>query len=53
MEAFGENDKVHSSTNKIQGLWQRMYSASMNASGFWQLACDINWGEDALMNQFH
>lgn len=30
-----------------------MRSTSTYASDFWQLVCDMNWREDALMSQFH
>lgn len=51
-EAFGEHDKIRSATTKIRGLRQGMRSASVYASDFRQLACDINWGDQALISQF-
>ena len=41
-EAFGEHDKAHWATTKIRSLWQGTRSASVYASDFRQLACDIN-----------
>lgn len=52
-EAFGEHDKVRWATTKIRSLRQGTQSASVYASDFRQLACDINWDEEALMSQFH
>lgn len=52
-EAFGEHDKARWATTKIRALRQGTRSASVYASDFRQLVCDINWGEEALMSQFH
>jgi hypothetical protein len=52
-EAFGEHDKVRWATTKIRSLRQGSRSASVYASEFRQVACDINWDEAALMSQFH
>jgi hypothetical protein len=52
-EAFGEHDKIRWATTKIRSLRQGSRSASVYASDFRQLACDINWDEEALMSQFH
>ena len=52
-EAFGEHDKVRWATTKIRSLRQGARSASVYASDFRQLACDLNWGEEALMSQFY
>lgn len=51
-EAFGEHDKIRSATTKIRVLRQGMRSASVYASDFRQLACDINWDDQALISQF-
>lgn len=51
-EAFGEHDKNRWATTKIRALRQGSRSASLYASEFRQLACDINWGEEALVSQF-
>ena len=52
-EAFGEHDNTRRATTKIRSLQQRSRSASIYASDFKQLACDINWGEEALISQFY
>lgn len=52
-EAFGEHDKARWATTKIRSLRQGTRSASVYASDFRQLACDINWDEEALMSQFY
>jgi hypothetical protein len=52
-EAFGEHDKARWATTKIRALRQGSRSASVYASEFRQLACDINWDEQALMSQFY
>ena len=51
-EAFGEHDKIRWTTTKVRSLRQGSRSASLYASEFRQLVCDINWGEEALMSQF-
>lgn len=40
-------------TTKIRSLRQGTRSVSVYASNFKQLACDINWNEEALMSQFY
>jgi Retrotransposon gag protein len=52
-EAFGEHDKARWATTKIRSLRQGTRFASVYASDFRQLACDINWDEEALMSQFY
>ena len=52
-EAFGEHDKARWATTKIRSLRQGARSTSVYASDFRQLACDINWDEEALMSQFY
>jgi hypothetical protein len=52
-EAFGEHDNTRRATTKIRSLRQGSRSASVYAFDFRQLACDINWGEEALISQFH
>lgn len=52
-EAFGEHDKARWATTKIRSLRQGTHSVSVYASDFRQLACDINWDEEALMSQFY
>jgi len=49
---FGDSDKARTSANKLRRLQQRTRSAIVYASEFRQLACDVNWGEAALIDQF-
>jgi hypothetical protein len=53
VQAFEDHDKAHLTTTKICVLWQRSCLASVYASNFRLLVSDINWNEEALMNQFH
>jgi hypothetical protein len=52
-EAFGEHDKARVALNKIYALRQGFRSVSVYASEYRQLAVDINWDEQALMDQFY
>jgi len=47
---FGDNDKARTLANKLRRLQQGTRSAIVYASEFRQLACDVNWGEVALIN---
>jgi hypothetical protein len=49
---IGDSGKVRTLANKLRRLQQRTRSAIVYASEFKQLACDINWGEAALIDQF-
>jgi hypothetical protein len=49
---FGDSDKARTLANKLRRLQQRTCSVIVYASEFRQLACDINWGEAALIGQF-
>jgi hypothetical protein len=49
---FGDSDKARTSANKLRRLQQGTRSAIVYASEFRQLACDVNWGEVALIDQF-
>jgi hypothetical protein len=49
---FGDSDKARTSANKLRRLQQGKCSAIVYASKFRRLACDINWGEAALIDQF-
>jgi hypothetical protein len=53
VEAFEDHDKARSTTTKICVLRQGSRPTSVYALDFRLLACDINWDEEALMNQFH
>jgi hypothetical protein len=49
---FGDSDKARISANKLHRLQQGTRSATVYASKFRQLTCDVNWGEAALIDQF-
>jgi len=49
---FGDSDNARTSANKLRRLQQGTRSAIVYASEFRQLACDVNWGEAALIDQF-
>jgi hypothetical protein len=49
---FGDSDKARTSANKLRRLQQGTRSAIVYASEFRQLACNVNWGEVALIDQF-
>jgi hypothetical protein len=49
---FGDSDKAKTSANKLRRLQQGTRSAIVYASEFRQLACDVNWGKAALIDQF-
>ncbi len=49
---FGNSDKVRIAATKIRALSQGSRPASTYASEFRQIACDLNWGQDALIDQF-
>jgi hypothetical protein len=50
---FRDSDKARTSANKLHRLQQGTRLAIVYALEFRQLACDINWGEAALIDQFH
>ncbi|BBN13918.1 hypothetical protein MPTK1_6g07420 [Marchantia polymorpha subsp. ruderalis] len=47
---YGDREKARTSTNKLQ---QVIRSATVYASEFRQLTCDLTWREATLINQFH
>jgi hypothetical protein len=47
---FGDSDKARTSANKLCWLQQGTCSATVYALEFRQFACDINWGEAALID---
>jgi hypothetical protein len=49
---FGDSDKARTSANKLCRLQQGTRSAIIYASKFRQLACNVNWGKAALIDQF-
>jgi hypothetical protein len=49
---LGDSDKARTSANKLCRLQQGTRSAIVYASEFRELACNVNWGEVALIDQF-
>jgi hypothetical protein len=49
---FRDSDKARTAANKLRRLQRGTCSAIVYASEFRQLACDVNWGEAALIDQF-
>jgi hypothetical protein len=49
---FGDTEKVRTAANRIRTLRQGNRSASTYASEFRQIACDLDWGENALIEHF-
>ncbi len=49
---FGDSDKAMTLANKLRRLQQGTRSAIIYALEFRQLACDVNWGETTLIDQF-
>jgi hypothetical protein len=50
---FEDSDKARTSANKLCRLQQGTHSATVYALEFKQLAYNVNWGEAALIDQFH
>jgi hypothetical protein len=48
---FEDSDKARTLANKLRRLQQGTRSAIVYALEFKQLACDVNWGEAALIDQ--
>ena len=49
---FGETDRRRTALTKLYSLQQHSRPASVYASEFRQLACDVNWDDQALCDQF-
>ena len=49
---FGETDSRRVALNRIYSLQQGNRAASVYASEFRQLACEVGWGDQALRDQF-
>ena len=49
---FGETDRRRTALTKLFSLQQGSRPASIYASEFRQLACDVNWDDQALCDQF-
>jgi hypothetical protein len=47
---FGDSDKARTSANKLHRVQQGTRSAIVYASEFRHLACNVNWGEAALIH---
>jgi hypothetical protein len=52
-ETFGDADKERTAATKIRTLKQGFRPASTYASEFCQLAGDLPWDDEALIDQFH
>ena len=50
--AFGETDRAHTTTTKLRSLQQRPRAASVYVAKFRQLACDVDWDDNALISAF-
>ena len=49
---FGETDRRRTALTKLYALQQGSRAASVYASEFRQLACDVNWDDQALIDHF-
>lgn len=49
---FGDFDRATVAANKLHSLSQGLTSASEYAATFRQISCDLQWGEDALIDIF-
>ena len=49
---FGESDWERVAETKLVSLWQGSWSATTYAAEFQNLACDVDWNDKALINQF-
>ena len=49
---FGETDRARTVTTKLRLLQQRARAASVYATKFRQLVCDVDWDDNALINAF-
>jgi hypothetical protein len=51
-DTFGKSDRIQMATTKIRLLCQASCPALVYAADFYQLACNIDWNDDALINAF-
>ena len=51
-DIFGKIDRVQTATTKFQSLGQGSRSISVYVADFHQLACDIDWDDNALISAF-
>ena len=49
---FGETDRARTATTKLRSLQQRSRAASVYAAKFRQLACDVDWDDNAFISAF-
>jgi hypothetical protein len=49
---FGETDRARTATTKLFYLQQGSHLASVYAVDFRQLACDVDWDDNALISTF-
>ena len=49
---FSETDRARTETTKLRSLQQRSRAASVYAAEFRQLACDVDWDDNALISAF-
>ena len=49
---FGDTDERRSTITKLYSLHQGMHPVSIYASEFRQLACDVQWDDQALAKNF-
>jgi hypothetical protein len=47
-----ETDRVRTATTKLRSLRQGFCPASIYAANFCQLACDVDWDDNVLINAF-
>ena len=51
-DTFGETDRVRTSTTKLRPLRQGSRATSVYAADFRQLACNVDWDDNALISAF-
>ena len=51
-EIFGETDRVRTATAKLHSLRQGARAASVYTADFRQLACEVDWDDNILINAF-
>jgi hypothetical protein len=49
---FGEIDRVRTATTKFRSLQQGSRPASVYVADFYQLICDVDWDDNAIINAF-
>jgi hypothetical protein len=51
-DTFGEIDRVRTATTKFRSLQQGSRPASVYVADFYQLICDVDWDDNAIINAF-